>query len=96
MLSASSNPNRCDSAGVYGNDPTAFCTRMGRISKYARADVELSTNGRAFALTATTPNPAGIMKPFCEPAMEKSTPHSSALNARLPMELMPSTNNNAG
>jgi hypothetical protein len=36
------------------------------------------------------------MKPFCEPAMAQSTPHSSILNGSEPIDEMPSTNSSAG
>jgi hypothetical protein len=50
---------------------------------------------KALGLTHKMPNPAGSIKPFCEPLTAMSTPQSSKRKSRQPNDDTQSTNNNA-
>src|ERR1700677_697874 len=58
-----------------------------------RADLDAAS---ALSLTALKPSPGGSIRPFCEPAMATSTPHSSCRKSMEASEEMVSTISSAG
>src|SRR6185312_13031223 len=69
---------------------------MSAKSRKQRGHLAVLPAASAFGLAATIARPGGSMKPFCEPATARSTPHSSMRKSMLAIELMPSTMSSAG
>ncbi len=96
MASASRSAYSRPVAGVYGKNPDLFADRMGPQSQYERGRLAECQAASAFSLIALNPRPGGIIRPFCDPAIVTSTPHSSCRNSMQPIAETESTMNRAG
>ena len=75
--SASRRPYSRLVAGVYGKNPFALEASIGSHDQYDLGSRACREAASAFSLIALKLSPGGSIRPFCDPAIVTSMPHSS-------------------